>query len=204
LKTYPSIPRCPQPLDISAYVFTKYDGSNLRFEWSRKTGWYKFGTRHRMIDKTDRAFGSVIKLFKTTIGPDLESTLRSNWPGARSFLVFCEYFGQSSFAGQHVSDEPKELRLIDVNPFQQGIIGPEEFIQVFGDKPYAAKFLGEHLLDANYIDSIRNAESIEDTHYEGVIAKWGERHNLQMTKIKTLRWLNDVKLRFGDSWEKYE
>lgn len=204
MKIYPSIPRCSTPINLMAHTYVKYDGSNIRAEFSKKTGWFKFGTRHRMIDSSDKSFGSVIKLFKDTIGDDISNTLCKTYPKVRSFIVFCEYFGRSSFAGQHVIDEPKELRLIDVNPFQQGIIGPEEFQDIFGAKPYAAKYLGEHLIDQEYLDKIRSADYIDDYHYEGVVLKWGEHHDLQMAKIKTLRYLEDLKIRFGKDWEKYE
>jgi hypothetical protein len=59
----PSIPR--EFSEFEAYVFDKLDGSNLRFEWKRKGGWYKYGTRHRLFDATDPGFGSAIELSTT-------------------------------------------------------------------------------------------------------------------------------------------
>jgi len=40
-----------------SYSFIKYDGSNLRFCWNRKRGWYKFGSRNVMIDKNTPILG---------------------------------------------------------------------------------------------------------------------------------------------------
>ena len=51
MKEYPSIPyRIHGDLDIIA--FGKYDGSNIRAEWSQKKGFYKFGTRKRLLDES--------------------------------------------------------------------------------------------------------------------------------------------------------
>ena len=44
MKSYPSIPKFSFG-DIKLHTFDKLDGSNLRFEWTKKKGWYKFGTR---------------------------------------------------------------------------------------------------------------------------------------------------------------
>lgn len=65
MKTYPSIPRSTGQSfqEYDAYVFDKLDGSNLRFEWSRKKGWVKYGTRRRLFDTTDPVFGEAITLF---------------------------------------------------------------------------------------------------------------------------------------------
>lgn len=59
MKQYPSINSSNGQSfkEFVADVFDKLDGSNLRFEWSKKQGWYKFGTRHRLFDNTDPVFG---------------------------------------------------------------------------------------------------------------------------------------------------
>jgi hypothetical protein len=64
LKEYPAI---PQSIGTAfrelpnAYVFDKVDGSNLRFEWSKKKGWHKFGTLSRLFDQSDWQFGRAIR-----------------------------------------------------------------------------------------------------------------------------------------------
>jgi hypothetical protein len=70
MKAYPSIPRSTgmtfQEIP-NAYVFDKLDGSQIRVEWSRKRGWYKFGTRTRLFDQTDGQFGRAIPIFQRTL-----------------------------------------------------------------------------------------------------------------------------------------
>jgi len=58
MKTYPSIPK-----EISIkpiYAFDKLDGSNIRAEWSKKRGFYKFGTRRKLLDPNEEVFGCAI------------------------------------------------------------------------------------------------------------------------------------------------
>jgi hypothetical protein len=43
--------------------FFKEDGSNFRFEWGHNRGWYKYGTRNVMIDRSDKIFGEGIDIF---------------------------------------------------------------------------------------------------------------------------------------------
>jgi len=54
MKQYPKILYFDQaPLNEQCYAFNKIDGSNFRAEWSKKRGWYKFGTRNTMINSMD-------------------------------------------------------------------------------------------------------------------------------------------------------
>ena len=54
MKSYPTIPRQNRRLNY-AYVFDKLDGSNIRAEWNPKKGFYKFGSRTRLLG-TDQEF----------------------------------------------------------------------------------------------------------------------------------------------------
>ena len=76
MKSYPSVAssRGSQFRAFKAHVFDKIDGSNLRFEWSPKRGWYKFGTRKRLFDETDEVFGPAVRLWKETFAEPL-----GNW-----------------------------------------------------------------------------------------------------------------------------
>ena len=66
---YPSILGVKKmPLGHKCYAFYKYDGSNLRFEWSPKKGWNKFGSRTQMIDRNHPTFGKGIDLFMDEMG----------------------------------------------------------------------------------------------------------------------------------------
>lgn len=52
-------------------AFDKLDGSNLRFEWNKKQGWYKFGTRNRMFDRSDKVDVLEIRLHELNPVVDL-------------------------------------------------------------------------------------------------------------------------------------
>ena len=72
MKAYPKIPgskNCPSDHCIA---FEKYDGSNLRWEWSKKRGFYKFGTRRRLFDHTDTVFSEAIPIFMNKYSKDLD------------------------------------------------------------------------------------------------------------------------------------
>ena len=58
MKTYPKMDYWNKgKFGEYSYSFIKYDGSNLRFCWNRKRGWYKFGSRNVMIDKNTPILG---------------------------------------------------------------------------------------------------------------------------------------------------
>lgn len=106
MKSYPSILNCTGSnfREFDSYMFDKIDGSNLRFEWARKTGWSKFGTRHRLFDETDKDFGAAIPLFLNSLSEPLEKIIKDNrW---EKVIVFCEFWGKNSFAGKH---NPQDL-----------------------------------------------------------------------------------------------
>ena len=129
MKQYPSIEHWSEDLlGQKVYAFDKLDGSNLRFEWSRKRGWYKFGTKGQMIDKRHEVFGKAISIFLNKYGEGLQRVFRDNqhYRNIRTFVVFCEYLGQNSFAGQHVEGDTMDTVLFDVKngsfPLTEGVL----------------------------------------------------------------------------------
>lgn len=205
MKDYPTIPQSigTDFREIpNAYVFDKLDGSNLRFEWSKKRGWYKFGTRRRLFDETDWQFGRALPQFRKTLAEPLEKIFRDRrW---ESCIVFCEHWGPNSFAGNHHSpgpspqkpldpDESMRNDLIDVAPHKQGILGPAEFLKLFGDLP-SAKFLGRFNWTRGFVERVWN-EEIEGITFEGVVGKSGDgkSHDRVCAKAKTKRWIDAVK-----------
>lgn len=192
MKSYPSIPRDFREFD--AYVFDKLDGSNLRFEWSRKKGWYKFGTKTRLFDQSDTIFGPAIPLFHETLAASLHDIAKKErYDG---LIVFCEFYGPNSFAGYHDPKDTKELTLFDAAPHKQGIMGPREFLKLFGNLKIP-RFLGKVNWTRGYVDRVWN-EEIEGVTFEGVIGKSKEgRHDLIMCKAKTRSWIEKVKGKFA-------
>lgn len=101
MKSYPSIPNCggTSHRDISgAYVFDKIDGNNLRFEWNRKQGWYKFGSRNGLIDKSNEQFAGAIPWFLENMADHIHSAFKKH---PTHIVAFAEWAGPNSFAGMH-------------------------------------------------------------------------------------------------------
>ena len=196
MKSYPSIEGSGGQnfQEFDAFVFDKYDGSNLRAELSKKRGFYKFGTRNRMFDETDPVFGCAINLFKSTWESVISDTAKKErWD---SVIIFAEFWGPGSFAGQHEPTDPKVLTLFDVAPHKQGIIGPKEFLSLFGNHEHTAKFLGREKWTRGFVQRVRNGE-IPGITCEGVVGKAGTGHDQVRAKAKTQAWIDRVLARYG-------
>lgn len=199
MKTYPSIPGPSKAPHLFCTAFVKYDGSNLRFEYSKKRGWYKFGTRKTMFDKNHEWWGKSIDLFHEKLASPIEEVFKTekSYRGVENAIVFCEYFGPSSFAGQHAEDEPMTLMLFDVNIHKKGFVGPRDFVKHFGHIPYSAEVVYEGNLSNEFIESVKRGDY---PLQEGVVCKGGEGHKLWMTKIKTAEWITRVKSLYPTNW----
>ena len=174
-------------------IFDKLDGSNIRAEWSKKTGWYKFGTRTRLVDETDPMFGPAIPVFMNTLAEPLARIgTDKRW---ERMIIFGEFMGANSFAGVHDPADPKTITLFDVNPHKKGIIGPKEFLKTFEGIVPLPKFLGEMRWNRSFVEKVRNGE-IDGITLEGVVGKAGEGHQLVMAKAKTQAWIDQVKAKF--------
>lgn len=197
MKQYPEIPGSAKaPVGKPCIAFYKYDGSNLRWEWNPKRGWYKFGTRTQLFDATDLIYGEAIPLFMNGMGAEIAARCMAIERGVRSVIVWTEFFGPGSFAGQHVPGEPKELRLLDVNLYKRGIMRPREFVRNFGDLPYAAQVVYEGNLNKQFIEDVR--KGIYPV-WEGVIAK-GDSF---MVKIKTDAYMKKLIEVYQAGWRNY-
>lgn len=197
MKAYPEIPGSSKaPLGKPCIAFYKYDGSNLRFEWSKKQGWHKFGSRTQLIDASDPILGPAIPLFLNTMGDEIAERSRKLEKGLQRVIVFCEYFGPNSFAGQHQPGDPMELRLFDVNLYKRGIMKPREFVRNFGDLPYAAQVVYDGNLNKQFIEDVREGRY---PVWEGVIAKGDD----FMVKIKTKAYLAKLMEVYQASWRNY-
>ena len=204
MKSYPSIAGSRDhkvALGTPCLGFYKYDGSNLRWEWSKKQGWCKFGTRHRLFGHDEEPYNQAIPIFLNELAPSIEDIVRHEFKGLQKFIAFTEFFGPSSFAGNHELTEPKELVLIDVNIHPKGIIVPRLFLDLFGDQPYAPLLIYEGNLNQKLIEDVRSGIYPVE---EGIVCKGADRRNTPwMVKIKTNAYLDKLKNRFGDDWVKY-
>lgn len=166
MKSYPSIPRSTGTSfqEFDAYVFDKLDGSNLRFEWSKKQKWYKFGTRNRLFDKSDEVFGCAIPLFMESIADPLEKIIVDNrWESA---IVFAEFWGENSFAGLHSPEDKKSLAVFDVAPYKKGLLGPKQFLDlIYGNVP-CPLYLGQFRWTRAFVERVYNHDF--KSTFEGV------------------------------------
>ena len=195
MKSYPSIVRVDQAgWDRDLYTFDKLDGSNLRFEWSRKTGWFKFGTRKRLIDKNDPMFGPAIPLFMETLAePIAEIARNEKWINV---VAFAEFWGKKSLAGRHNPNDPKTLTLFDVSIYRHGMLGPKEFLNHFKYLPIP-NFLGVQKWDRAFVERVRNSDFDKIT-FEGVVGKSGDYDDLTLVKCKTNNWFDAIRRLYSE------
>jgi hypothetical protein len=209
MKTYPSIEHSAKAPQQPCYVFVKYDGSNIRAEWSKKRGWYKFGTRTQLLDESTPIFGTAIPLFLQKYGDDLPKVFKadSQFRGADTVTVFAEWFGAKSFAGRHLPEDSKDIVLFDVNPLKKGFLGPKRFVDTFGHLK-VAEVLEISEMSPELVDRVRSGQLIVESKYdvraevpEGVICKGGDGHAIWMAKIKTQRYYEELKARHPIDWQ---
>lgn len=192
MKSYPSISRVdPDGWDHELFTFDKLDGSNIRYEYSRKQGWYKFGSRTRLLDKTDPILGPAIPLFMDTLAEPIAKVVHDNkW---ESITVFAEFWGKNSLAGRHVKEDQKFVTLFDAAPYKKGMLPPEEFLKHFGNLNIP-NFLGVRVWDSEFVNSVK-ASSIDGITLEGVV---GKNSKLTMVKCKTNKWLDEIKRLYSE------
>lgn len=181
-------------------MFDKFDGNNIRIEWSRKRGWYKFGTRTILIDETSE-YGIAIRLFHEKYADALDQVIRcaKTTRSIQNAVGFFELHGPNSFCGIHVPGDPLTVTLFDFDLDKRGIMLPRQFVDTFGhlDIP---RILYEGPFCVDLITEVR--AGMYPATYEGGVCKGvnrregrSDQHGLWMAKIKTERWLQDLKAR---------
>lgn len=196
MKSYPSITK--QITGTNVIAFDKLDGSNIRAEWSKKRGFYKFGTRTKMLNKHHPHFGEAIPLILEKQEQLVEIFLKQSW---EKVVVFFEYYGDNSFAGAH-EDEHHVVTLIDVNVHKRGMIEPNKFIELFS-KVGIPKVLFNGVVTNEFITNVRNG-TLEGMTFEGVICKFVNNGKQQMFKIKNVGWLHALKYKCNGDEKMYK
>lgn len=196
MKQYPEIQGPRKAPREHCIAFYKYDGSNIRVEWTKKRKWFKFGSRKQLIDRTHPFLADSIDIFLETYGDDLDNIFRTNrnFRNCQNVTVFVEYFGPNSFAGFHEPDDKKEVVLLDISVHKKGMIPPNEFVKMFGHLKIP-EIIYEGKFNAQFIKDIEEGKYQVE---EGVVAK-GQLprgrppHNLWMAKCKTRKWMERLK-----------
>jgi hypothetical protein len=153
-------------------------------------------------------WGDAIKLFRNTLENSLLKVLAGpNFKPYKEITVFCEYFGENSFAGSHDLTQPMKLVMFDVlcQHKQAKFLKPDEFISIFSDVVETPRvvYTGE-LTDAFISDVRKGAFDVK----EGVICKGIQPSGafvggVWQCKIKTQAYLDKLKHKFGDDWVKH-
>jgi hypothetical protein len=135
MKSYNTIEYYGENWGLPIYAFDKPDGSNLRFEWSKKRGFYKFGSRNVLIDESHEPFGFAVKLFRDKYEEGLNRIFRTkDYRDTQSFVCYAELVGTKSAFGQHdFGNDIFDIVLFDVDQYKKGMVAPGEFIKSFGE-----------------------------------------------------------------------
>lgn len=192
---YPAIPGSGGQdfRDFQAYVFDKLDGNNLRFEWTKKRGWYKCGTRERLFDETDADFGPAVALFHDTRADALARIAhKERW---QRLVVFAEYWGPKSLAGIHETGDDMRLTVFDAAPDKHGLLDPRAFRKAFEDRVETARCLGRHHWTRGFVARVR-AGQLDGVTFEGVV---GKSTDGCMAKAKTQAWIDAIIARHGET-----
>jgi hypothetical protein len=205
---YPSIINSSKAPRQHCIAFDKLDGSNFRAKYTQKKGFELFGTRTQLIDETTPYWSEMVDIFKSKYQANLVDFFNKSkeYRDYREIIVFGEFFGDNSFAGQH-EKELHDIVFFDimVGHKQRVFLKPRTFIKVTQDVVPIPPIIYEGNMNESFIQDVR------DNKYnlkEGVIAKGTETNgafcgNMWMCKIKTLAYFEKLKTRFKDDWEKY-
>lgn len=196
MKQYPSIDGVPRY--GPCYVFPKYDGSNIRAEWTKKRGFDKFGSRKVLIGP-DSMFAEAISLIEAQEDAFASVCSRQRWDRVTCFF---EFYGRESFAGLHVDGDPKVTTLIDVDVYRRGQIDPRDFIDIFGAFAYSAPCIATSFHKESQ-QGVRDGV-FEGQTFEGVVCKVPSKRKWTppyMYKMKSAAWIERVKARYGEKAE---
>lgn len=206
MKQYPSIPRVVT-YGGPYYVFDKLDGSNIRAEWSKKQGFYKFGSRKVLLGPKGESdqqtlLGKSIQLVEA-LGDTLGKVFQEE--KYQQTVCFFEFVGPHSFAGVHDPSDDHKVVLLDVHVHKQGILGPSDFLKKFEEKVETPALLLRGNVNKEIEQEIRSG-SFPGMTFEGVVAKANPSKKWEsppMFKIKNQAWIDKVRAAYGDKAEMY-
>lgn|SRR5574337_19632 len=206
---YPKIPDtlgCPLRQCIA---FEKYDGTNIHWTFQPGEGWQDYGTRRdryhintsgvRAFEEAHPELAGVHTLWDQK--DELNDYLNNNpiYNKAKEIIVFTEYFGTNSFAGQHnPKDLLKQLVILDIQ-VDGKIISPEQFVEDFKQFNIARVVFKGKFTGQLFVDVRKGKLDVK----EGVVVKGMVGDQVYMAKIKTEAYLERLKKEFKDNWKEY-
>lgn len=194
MKDYPSI--SAEVRGGSFYVFDKLDGSNVRAEWDRKKGFWKFGKRNGLIDDSNPHLTKVPDLILAKHAEPLGRILHEQ--RAQRAVVFFEFWGPRSFAGQHHAGDEHSATIIDVAVDNRGFLLPREFLKLLGGLDHAALL---HHGPVGHIAELVRGGTLPGMTFEGVVCKsesYDRPGRPAMFKIKNQAWYARLREHCGD------
>lgn len=196
MKQYDSIDYYGKYWGLPIFAFDKLDGSNLRFEYSQKRGFYKFGTRNMMIDEKSEQFGFAISLIRNKYEDVLAKVFKSkDYRNSQAFVCFAELLGLNSAFGQHdFKNDNFDVVLFDVSEYKRGLIHPKQFINDFGHAGIPRVVYTGNLNK----ELVHQVKTNQFGLTEGVICKGSiqtkrENNQLYYCKIKTNDWFDRLR-----------
>jgi len=195
MKQYDSIEYYGDYWGLPIVAFDKLDGSNLRFEYSHKRGFYKFGTRKQMIDQNSE-FGFAIDLFLNKYNESLSKIFRSReYRNILSFVCYAELVGTKSAFGQHeFGNDVFDIVLFDVDQYKKGFVSPRDFVKDFGSTGIP-RVVYEGNLNKELVEQVKNNEFnlTEGVICKGITVTRKGRPELYYCKIKTNDWFDRLR-----------
>lgn len=184
------------PKGLPGIAFDKLDGQNVRFEWTKKRGWYKFGTRRRLFDENEPGYGPSIALFLNKYGDAIPKVMTDNkdYRGVTECTVFGEFCGPNSFAGMHDPNDVMDVVFFDISVYKKGFVSPRTFLKHFGHL-HIPTVVYEGNFNQPFINDVREGKYPVK---EGIVIKGNKSsgkppHNLWMAKVKTKAWLQKLR-----------
>ncbi len=208
---YPSIQNSSKAPRQPCIAFDKLDGSNFRAKWTRKLGFNLYGTRTQLIDWSSEFWSGMLDCFilKDKQAKALDDLFRKDkeFQNEREIIVYGEYFGENSFAGRHDENERKKIVIFDVlvGHKNRKFLKPRDFIKKISPIVETPRVVYEGNMNDQLIADVR-ADKFNT--FEGVICKGTQpvgnaSGGIWMCKIKTQKYLDSLKNRFGEEWTKY-
>lgn len=197
MKSYDEISYYGKNWGLPVIAFDKLDGSNLRFEYSKKRGFYKFGTRNMIIDRNHEQFGFAVDLFMEKYSESLTKIFNTSkqYRNALSFVCFAEVYGEKSEFGWHDYGNDKfDVTLFDVNVYKKGLVEPKQFVDDFGHTGIP-NIIYQGNLNMDLVNQIKQNEFglREGVICKGKIPNVKEPHSLFYCKIKTNDWFERLR-----------
>jgi hypothetical protein len=203
------------------WAYEKLDGTNIHWCWNQKDKFYAFGTRRDRFPLTtdgERDFNvahpGLEEVVSTFLGgpiiEKLDDVLMREY--GRYFLnlnksdpiseiiLFTEFRGPRSFAGQHQREDKKTHYLIDVQVDGKMLPPGKLRWDFYGISDWMPKLVYNGKFTGDFVEKVRKGHYNVD---EGVVIKGVVDSEVYMCKVKTDAYMERLKVQFKSNWKNY-